>query len=51
MVCGPAWTSMVRQKSQVSPSNTRKTAEVIVEAGTRALRHIQRGGAFKLVSA
>jgi hypothetical protein len=33
------------------PAHARKTAEVIVEAATRALRHIQRRRAFELVSA
>ena len=39
------------QKIQVGLSNARKTAEVMVEADTRALRHIQRRRAFELVSA
>lgn len=38
------------QKIQVGLSNARKTAEVMVEADTRALRHIQRRRAFELVS-
>ena len=39
------------QKAQVGLSNARKTAKVIAEADTRALRHIQRRRAFELVSA
>ena len=39
------------QKIQVGLSHAHKTAEVIVEADTRALRHIQRSRAFELVSA
>ena len=39
------------QKIQVGLSHAHKTAEVIVEADTRALRHIQRRRAFELVSA
>jgi hypothetical protein len=39
------------QKIQVGLSCARKTVEVIVEADTRALRHIQRRRAFELVSA
>jgi hypothetical protein len=39
------------RKIQVGMSRARKTAGVIVEADTRALRHIQRRRAFELVSA
>jgi hypothetical protein len=39
------------QKIQVGLHHVRKTAEVIVEAATRALRHIQRRRASELVSA
>ena len=39
------------QKIQVGLSNAGKTAEVIVEAGIRALWHIQLRRAFELVSA
>ena len=39
------------QKIQVDLSRAGKTVEVIVEADTRALRHIQRRRAFELVSA
>jgi hypothetical protein len=39
------------QKIQLGLSHARKTAEVVVEADTRALRHIQRRRAFELVSA
>lgn len=40
-----------RQKIQVGPSYTCKNAEVILEADTRALWHIQPRHAFELVSA
>jgi hypothetical protein len=43
--------SVSRQKFQVGLSNAYKTAKVIVQADTRALRHIQRRRAFELVSA
>jgi hypothetical protein len=39
------------QKIQVGLSHSGQTAEVIVEAHTRALRHIQRRRAFELVPA
>jgi hypothetical protein len=39
------------EKIQVGLSNAHTTAEVIVEADERALRHVQRRRAFELVSA